>query len=77
MIHISFHFKLMSVMLPTCVLLLSFSKAPQTTVHIYHRLCLTTLPKAAAVQVFVASARHPDKKWIVVLSRPSKQASCL
>lgn len=62
-------------MLQTRVLFLSF-KAPQTTVHIYHRLSLTTLPKAAAVQVFVASARHPDKKWIAVLSRPSKQASC-
>lgn len=26
---------------------------------------------------FCSSARHPDKKWIAVLSRPSKQASCL
>lgn len=25
----------------------------------------------------VRPARHPDKKWIAVLSRPSKQASCL
>lgn len=47
----------------------------------YLLLSLTALPKAAAVQVFffffVASARQPDKKWIAVLSRPSKQASCL
>lgn len=60
----------------TCVLLLSF-RAPKTTVHIYLHLCLTTFPKAVVVQVFVASIRHLDKKWIAVLSRPSKQASCL
>lgn len=51
------------------------------TVHIHHRLPLplAVVPAAAAVSKFfvVCPARHPDKKWIAVLSRPSKQASCL